>query len=168
MVRLTVFLGILLSANAQDFRATISGQVTDHTGAAVSNAKVRAVQRSTNQAVSAITNQEGFYTLPYLQPSTYDVEVQAPGFSLMRRQNVALMVAEKLDLPIQLELGRVNEEITVKAESVTVQSADASGGLNFDSLQTSELPLNGRQVYMLMDLAPGVLFTQEQFGASGY
>lgn len=168
MVRWTVFLGILLSAHAQDFRATISGQVTDHTGAAVPNARVRAVQRSTNQAVSAITNPEGFYSLPYLQPSTYDVEVQAPGFRLMRRQNVALMVAEKLDLPIQLELGRVNEEITVKAESASVQSADASGGLNFDSLQTSELPLNGRQVYMLMDLAPGVLFTQEQFGASGY
>src|SRR5438445_2964627 len=86
----------------------------------------------------------------------------------MRRQNVALMLAEKMDLPIQLELGRVTEEITVKAESATVQSADASGGLNFDSLQTSELPLNGRQVYMLMDLTPGVLFTQEQFGASGY
>ena len=43
-----------------------------------------------------------------------------------------------------------------------------SGGLNFDCIQTSEYPLNGRQVYMLMDLTAGVLFTQEEFGSSGY
>src|SRR5580704_18088742 len=84
---------------AQDFRATISGQVSDHLGAAVPNAKVRAIQRSTNEAFSAVTNQDGFYTLPYLPPSTYTLEVQADGFSMQRRANVSAMVAEKLDLP---------------------------------------------------------------------
>ena len=54
------------------------------------------------------------------------------------------------------------------ADVAEVQSADASGGLNFDSLQASQFPMNGRQVYMLMDLTPGVQFTQEAFGATGY
>src|SRR5215472_7192743 len=161
-------LSLITCATAQDPRATISGQVTDRSGAAVPNAKVTAVQRSTNQATTAVTNQEGFYTLPYLQPSTYAVDVEADGFTRVRRENISLMVAQKLDLPFQLDIGAVSEKVTVLADVVELQTADASGGLNFDPLQTSEYPLNGRQVYMLMDLTPGVLFTQEQFGASGY
>lgn len=153
---------------AQDFRATISGQVTDESGAAIPGAKIRAVQRSTNQATEVIANHEGFFALLYLQPSTYDIDIEASGFSKARQANVTLMVAEKLDLPIRLKVGKVTDEVTVSATTETLQTADASGGLNFDSLQTSEYPLNGRQVYMLMDLTPGVLFTQEQFGSSGY
>jgi hypothetical protein len=163
-----ILLILPLGVAAQDFRATISGQITDGSGSAIPNAKIRATQRSTNEAFHAVTNQDGYYTLPYLQPSTYDLEVEATGFTTQRRAGVTLMVAEKLDLPVQLELGKVTEAVTVVAETTTLATADASGGLNYDSLMTSEYPLNGRQVYMLMDLTPGVLFTQEQFGASGY
>jgi hypothetical protein len=164
-------LGIFLIASAlhgQDSRGTIAGFVTDASGAPLVGVKVRAVQRSTNQATEATTDHEGYYTLPYLQPSDYDVDATANGFKKLRRAGVALMVAQKLDLNLQLELGALNSEITVVAETDVVQTADASGGMNFDSVQTSEYPLNGRQVYMLMDLTPGVLFTQEQFGSSGY
>ena len=159
---------IALFLPAQDPRATITGQVVDISGASIPGAKVRAVQRSTNQATEAVTNHEGYYTLPYLAPSTYDIEVTADGFNRLRRENISLMVAEKLNLPLKLDVGNVSNEVTVRADIDALQSADASGGLNFDSLQTSEYPLNGRQVYMLMDLAPGVLFTQEQFGANGF
>ncbi len=152
----------------QDFRATISGQVTDPDGAVIVGAKVRALHLSTNQATEATTNRDGFYTLPYLQPSTYDLEAEAPGFQKMRIANVALLVAEKRDVPIRMSLGNTSLEVTVHAVAEGLQTGDASGGMNFDSLQTSEYPLNGRQVYMLMDLTPGVLFTQEQFGSSGY
>ncbi len=154
--------------SAQDFRATISGQVSDPSGAAVIGAVVRATQRSTNQVRVVTTNNEGFFTLPYLQPSTFDIEITATGFNKLRRENITLLVAEKLDLPLILEVGSVSDTVTVMAEASPLQTGDASGGLNFDSTQTSELPLNGRQVYMLMDLAPGVLFTQEQFGSSGF
>jgi hypothetical protein len=153
---------------AQDFRATITGEITDKSGAPIPGATIRAVQRNTNQTIEAVSNQDGRYTLPYLQPSTFDIEVTRAGFNKLRRMNVTLLVAEKLDLPMVLDVGAVTEQVTVTAGVETVQSAEASGGLNFDSLQTSEYPLNGRQVYMLMDLAPGVLFTQEEFGATGY
>jgi carboxypeptidase family protein len=163
--------GILLIAaclHAQDQRGTIAGFVTDASGAPLVGAKVRAVQRSTNQASEATTDREGYYTLPYLQPSEYDVEATANGFKKLRHAGVTLLVAQKLDLNLQLELGAVTSEITVAAEAEVIQTADASGGQNYDSRQTSDYPLNGRQVYMLMDLTPGVLFTQEQFGSSGY
>jgi len=156
------------AVHAQDFRATIAGQVTDASHAAIPNATVKATQRSTSAILEVKTNNEGYYTLPYLQPSTYDIEVRAEGFKKAVRPNVTLMVAEKLEAPFILELGDVSQSITVSADVIEVSSSDASGGLNFDSVQTSEYPLNGRQVYMLMDLTPGVLFTQEQFGVTGF
>ena len=170
MLRVSSALGIALAlgASAQDFRATISGRVTDSSGAAIPRAKVRAIQQSTNEIVPTITDHDGFYTLPYLQPSTYAVEAEADGFSLRRIEKITLMVAQKYDLPIQMEVGKVTQKVTVMADAADLQTADASGGMNFDSLITSEYPLNGRQVYMLMDMTPGVLFTQEEFGSSGY
>ena len=156
------------SLTAQDFRATVTGQVSDPSGAAIARAIVRATQRSTNQVREALTNDQGYFTLPYLQPSTFDIDVTAPGFNKLRRENITLLVAEKLDLPLSLSIGNFAETVTVTAEASTLQTADASGGLNFDAIQTSELPLNGRQVYMLMDLSPGVLFTQEQFGRAAF
>ena len=73
MRRLGVMLTFILGSSgllpAQEFRGTISGQVMDASGAAIVGATVRAVQRSTNQATGATTNQDGYYLLPYLQPS---------------------------------------------------------------------------------------------------
>src|SRR5258708_3376309 len=112
-----LFAVLVLSLSAQDFRATITGTVADQSGAAIAGAKVRAVQRNTNQATEVDTNHEGRYTLPYLQPSTYDIEVVATGFHKTKRENVTLMVAEKVDLPFQLEVGQMTQEITVTAEA---------------------------------------------------
>ena len=159
---------ILFPLCGQDFRATITGQVSDASGAAIVGAEVRAVQRSTNAVVVAKTNHEGYYALQFLQPSTFDIDVTAAGFNKLRKENITLLVAQKLDLPFMLDVGSVVERMVVSASAELLQTAEASGGLNFDALQTSEYPLNGRQVYMLMDLTPGVLFTQEQFGSSGF
>jgi hypothetical protein len=173
-MRLQIAVLVMLAAcvfplPAQDFRATITGQVMDSTGAAIPDAKVRIVQRNTGTAIEKTTNQEGYYAFPYLQPSTFDVEVVATGFHKLRRENITLMVADKRDLPLVMEVGEMSTQITVTTEQTELlQTADASGGLNFDSLMTSEFALNGRQVYMLMDLSPGVLFTQEEFGPTGY
>jgi hypothetical protein len=157
-----------LTLFAQDYRATITGQVTDASKSAIPNAIVRAIQPETNEVTQATTNQEGYFTLAFLNPATYAVEVTAPGFKTFRREGVVLMVADKIDLPFTLEVGAANSEITVTARGQGTNNADASGGVSFDTVETSEYPLNGRQSYMLMELATGVLFTQEQFGASGY
>mgnify|MGYP003329204738 CR=1 FL=1 len=167
-MRLTTILFTLCAAHAQDFRATLSGTVSDPTGAAIPKARVRIVQRSTNQSTQVLTNTEGYYSVNFLNPSTYDITVEATGFKLFRQEGIDLMVSQKLEQNFALTVGSVAEQVTVTESSVDIQTADASGGLNFDALQTSEYPLNGRQVYMLMDLAPGVLFTQEQFGSSGF
>jgi hypothetical protein len=153
---------------AQDFRAAITGQVTDPTKAAIPGATIRAIRADNDAPTVAKTNQDGYYSLPLLEPGKYTLEVSAMGFKTLRRENVVLLVAEKLDLPIVLELGAVSTQITVSAEVETIETTTASGGQNFDPTQTSEYPLNGRQAYMLMELSPGVLFTQEEFGANGF
>ena len=167
-VLLTLIIGAAGLLSAQEFRGTIRGQVTDPSSAAIAGATVRAIQRSTNQATEAVTNQDGYYALPYLQPSSYDMEISASGFHKTKKENVTLLVAQKLDLDFKLEVGQMSQEITVQADVEVLQTADASGGTNFDSMMTSEYALNGRQLYMMMDLSPGVLFTQEEFGATGY
>src|SRR5262249_57268536 len=140
----------------QDFRATLSGRVTDNSGLGIPAAQVVVTEKSTSHATIVTTNQEGYYTVPYLQPGLYDVAVSASGFTGARRADITLLTAQKVEAPFKLEVGVVNQTVNVTDTAEVLESSDASGGLNFDSLQASEYALNGRQVYMLMDLTPGV------------
>jgi hypothetical protein len=160
-----VFCAVL---NAQDFRATITGQVTDASVRSVPNATVKAVNVATGEGSETRTNSEGFYTLPYLNPGTYNVEVSASGFNTLKREAIILRVADKQNLTVTLQVGQVNQEVTVVGQQELIQSTNADRGLVFDPVKTQEYPLNGRQSYMLMALTPGVIFTQEQFGANGF
>src|SRR5437899_3586997 len=95
MRALFLFCGALF---AQDFRGSISGQVTDSTGATVANATIKAINLSNNQVFETKANGNGLYTLTYLNPATYNVEVSAQGFAMLRRENIILQVADKLNL----------------------------------------------------------------------
>ncbi len=153
---------------AQEFRATLSGIVKDPSGGAVPKARVKAVKKDSGQAYSVTTNDEGFYAIPYLIPGEYQVTVEAASFRRSVRTTVPLNVAEKQELDFTLELGSVQQEVAVTSAPEIVNTADASGGTLMDLEQVQNLPLNGRQVYMLMQLTPGVMFLQTQFGSSGY
>src|SRR6266404_1833552 len=153
---------------AQDYRATILGQVTDPSGSAIPNAVVRATHIDTNQITEVKTNHEGIYTIPFLNPGIYNVEVSAPGFATLKQEDITLLTADKLNLPLKLQVGQMTQEVTVLAQQEVIDTATASRGLNFDPIKTQEYPLNGRQTYMLLALTPGVIFAQEAFGATGF
>jgi hypothetical protein len=108
------------------------------------------------------------YTLVGLDPGRYTVVVSSQGFNTVRREGIILQVAEKLNLTITLEVGQVTESVTVVGEQELIQTASASRGLVFDPVKMQEIPLNGRQAFMLMRLSPGVMFTQRTFGSSGF
>src|SRR3989441_797509 len=165
---LTWMLSSVTPTHGQEFRATLSGIVRDPSGAVVPNAQVQAVKKDSGQAASAATNAQGFYMIPYLIPGEYQVTVDAAGFRRSVRTNVPLSVAEKEELDFTLELGSAVQEVLVSATPDIVNTADASGGTTMNLQQVQNLPLNGRQVYMLMQLTPGVMFLQTQFGSSGY
>ncbi len=155
-------------AFAQDFRATLTGIVTDPSGAAVPDATVKATNITNNTAKEAKTTSIGNYTIPYLDPGTYNVEVTAVGFQTILRKDIVLRVADKVSLPIQLTVGQTSESITVNAEQAVIETASADRGLVFDPLKTQQYPLNGRQTYALLGLTPGVIFTNEAFGPGGH
>ena len=163
-----ISLALGVCAWPQEFRATLNGKVTDPSGSPIPRASVRAVNRATHVSQETKTGNDGLYVIPFLEPGVYDVQVTASGFQTMNRQNITLEVSQALNLPIQMTVGQMTQEVTVSGEQEIIQTRDSSNGLVFDPVKTQELPLNGRQSYMLLTLTPGVIFTQEQFGASGF
>jgi hypothetical protein len=170
MIKRCVLALLVLSAGlyAQEFRATLTGTVTDPSGAAIPNATVKAVNAAVNSTSEAKTSGDGLYTIPLLDPGVYTIEITANGFQTLKREAITLAVGQKLNLPIRLTVGQMSQEITVTGQQENIDTGDANKGLVFDPTKTQEYPLNGRQTYMLLNLTPGVIFTQEQFGSSGF
>src|SRR5438270_5129463 len=150
---------------AQEYRGLIIGRVTDPSGSVVSNANITA--RGPQQTYSAKTNNNGDFTIPFVQPGVYDVTAEAQGFKREQKQGVNIDVSQKVNLNCSLQVGTTGEEVRVQADLVGVNTADASGGTVMDPEKMQNLPLNGRQVYMLMTLTPGVRFTTSTFGPNG-
>ena len=150
----------VIPAAAQEGRGLIIGQVTDPRGAIIPIATVTAVRGGTQQNYTAQTSSGGDFSIPYLLPGVYVVTVEAPGFKKALRTGVTVDVAGKVNLNISLEVGSVTETVTVQSETSLLNTADASGGTVIDPDRVQNLPLNGRQIYTLLDLTPGVKFTQ--------
>lgn len=165
---LTALCFMIVSLYSQDFRGTIEGLVTDPSGAVIPGASIKIINIQTNETKEVKSNSQGYYTIPYLNPSIYTMEAVAPGFEKLRQTEIAVRVADKLNMPLKLTVGQSSQEVTITGQQEVLDTGSADRGLVFDPLKTEQLPLNGRQEYMLMALTPGVLFTQEQFGASGF
>ena len=152
---------------AQEFRGVISGQVTDSHGGVIPNATVTAVREGIPQPYTAQTSSAGNYSIPYVVPGVYIVTVEVPGFKKAVRTGITVDVSQKLNLDFDLEVGSVSETVTVLVAPELINTADASGGTVMDPEKVQNLPLNGRQAYMLLSLTPGVRFTTTVFGPNG-
>jgi hypothetical protein len=158
----------LTLGHAQEGRGLIIGEVTDAQGAVVPNATVTAVREGTQQNYNAQTNSGGSFSIPYLLPGIYAITVEATGFKRALRPGITVDVAGKVILNISLDVGSVSETVTVQSDAQLLNTADASGGTVMDPDRVQNLPLNGRQIYTLLDLTPGVKFTQTTFGPGGF
>jgi hypothetical protein len=140
--------------------AQITGTITDPSGAAVTMASVSVVNESTGIQWKAKTNQDGIYTVPLLQPGTYRIEVEAPGFRKMSRSGVQLAVAQTAKLDFSLELGSASQSITVSETAPLLDaSSNAIGGVVTPE-KVEDLPMLGRNSNALMTLVPGVRATR--------
>ena len=163
-------LALLVSALAcaQEYRALISGQVVDPSGAAVAGATVVATNVSTNVSVTTKTGADGHYALAQVPVGAYTVSCEAPGFKKFVRAGVTVNVGDRASIDIRLEVGALTESVTVTAELLATDTDRSVLSQLMDNKGVSELPLNGRQVFMLIQLSTGTIFTQQQFGASGF
>jgi hypothetical protein len=154
-----VFFLASLSLSAQEYRATIVGTVTDPTGAAVADVKVTAVNTETGVATSATANSEGAYIISFLLPGTYMLKVEHLGFKAMERGPIELRVNDRTRVDLQLQVGNVAEHITVTAEVALLEQANADRGQVIDNEAITDLPLDARNPFNLMNVAVGVQFT---------
>ncbi len=156
------------SAMAQEFRATLSGRVTDPTGAVIVNATVTAVENGTGTTYTAHTTGDGTYYIPYVLPGVYTVTATAKGFKTVVQENLHLYAAQGTGKNFQLPVGQASEQVTVTAAPPELETTDAVGNNLILSHELQAVPLNGQQVYMLIGTTPGSQFYQQSFGASGF
>lgn len=154
--------------HAQEFRATLTGQVTDPSGAIVPKAQIKAENIETGSVYTAETSDAGVYYIPYVVPGTYKVSAIAPGFKTAVQDNVVLLASKYYGQNFKLEVGGIHEEVEVSAAPPMVETANGSGGTILDERTLQNVPVNGRQVYMLISTTPGSQFTQTTFGPGGF
>src|ERR1044072_6992255 len=121
-IRVLLFLAASMLVFGQGERGTFNGTVTDASGAVLPNVTVKATNTQTNVETTAVTTSAGVYRLPYLQPGTYRFNVAAPGFKSLVRDNVNLSVAQTLTIDFPMELGQVNDQVTVTAETPLLET----------------------------------------------
>ncbi|MGA2746965.1 MAG: TonB-dependent receptor, partial [Candidatus Sulfotelmatobacter sp.] len=140
--------------------ATIVGTVTDPTGASVPNASITITNTDTGVARSQPTNSAGQYVAPDLIIGHYTVRVTATGFKATEQKNIELAVGDQKRLDFKLVVGSVQEQVTVEANAVTVQTDSSDVSHVIDGQQLTQLATNGRSLYELFALTPGAVSLQ--------
>jgi len=156
---LVLLVGGLLSIStllhAQE-TATISGTVTDSSGAVVSNAKITIVRQSTGAITRSITtNSAGIYTAPDLAIGNYNVRAEAPGFTPFERDGVVLNVSSTVQTDIRLTVSSQLQQVVVEANPVEIQKETSDLSTLINSRQIDEIDTNGRSIFQLTELVPG-------------
>ena len=143
--------------HAQTTFATITGTITDPTGAAVPNVMVTATHAATNTRTSAPSNEEGVYTLAQLKEGEYMVRARAAGFKEYVAQKLVLVARDYRRLDARLEVGAVETtvEVTAGASLIETESARISDTKSAELLKS--IPLNTRGIWAFLSLSPNVL-----------
>lgn len=162
-------LGLLISipAHAQVAGATLSGTVTDPSGAVIPNTQLSIRNTATGVVRGISTDSAGFYAVPNLLPGTYQVTVSASGFKTVVRSGITLTVGAEQSLNLIMQVGDMAEKVEVTAGAPAVQLASSSMTAVITSHTVVELPLNGRDWAQLAMLQPAVNLVQTQFGGTG-
>jgi len=160
--RLSVLTALLVvwlqvgSAFSQTVTGTITGNVTDSSGAAISGAKITLINEQTGNVRNLSANEEGRFDFAALQPGSYTVRIEQQGFQTVEKKNVVLSANETLALgAVELKAGQVTEVVTVTAqgERVETESSDLQARLTAD--QISLISTKGRDITSLLRLIPG-------------
>lgn len=155
---LALLLGWCATAITQTSRGTLTGTVTDSSGAVVANATVKITQSGTGISRQTNTNNAGIYRFDAVDLGTYTLAVQAPGFSGAGRSGVEIQAARTVNIDFSLKVGAAQETVTVEASGVEValHSSEQVRGETLSTVAVANLPLQGQDSLTLVQLAPGV------------
>jgi outer membrane receptor protein involved in Fe transport len=164
-MRLAGLLGLLMAfvlllapaSFGQGITGTITGTVTDPTGASIPNATVTITQTETNAVHTVTSSDVGSFTVTQLPPGHYTVKVDSPTFKSYRQPAITLAIDQIYQVNAQLQVGSQGEVVEVTTTAPVIQTQDSSIGLVVDSQAIQNTPLNGRlSIIGLLALAPGV------------
>ena len=147
---------------AQVAGGTLSGSITDPSGAVVANAQVVIKNSATGVVKSVTTNTEGFYSAANLLPGEYEVAVSATGFNTEIKKGITINVGSQPVFNLTLQIGAVTNSVEVSTEAPTVQLTSSEISATVNATTVRELPLNGRSWTDLAALQPGVSTIQTQ------
>src|SRR5215468_5954232 len=161
--------GLSLATLAQTSRGTVSGAVTDPTGAVISGAVVTLTSAATSVSRSTVTNSEGFYRFDAVDLNTYSIKFTAPGFGAVVKNNVVVSANQTASVDAQLAPGAQELTVDVTAESGALLQTEAPvRGGNIDASRLTELPIATRNPVSLALTLPGVSTNRFSTGVQSF
>src|SRR4051812_9676593 len=163
MVRVSAALALLCGcvlawsaeAGAQSSQGALRGVVKDAQGV-IPGVTVTLLNEQTNTPRETVTNEVGEYSFPAVEPSTYTVKASVQGYKTFERKGVRVSVQQSIGLDIALEIGALEETITVTGEAPLIDTTNASTGDVIDTKTLESLPSAGRSVFLMANLQPTV------------
>jgi hypothetical protein len=164
--RCVAFVLLVGCASGQEFRGTVTGTVTDSQGAVMAGANIEARNLETDTVARTTTNSSGAYVLPFLGIGHYSVSASVAGFKKSMQSNIELRVTDRVQVDFKMEIGAVNEQVTVQAQAGLLETEDASHGQVIDTNAVMDAPILGRNTVMLTLLSTGVTWANPQPSSS--
>jgi len=165
LLGLTLALG--LPTYAQLETGTFAGTVEDPSGAVVPGATVTITNQGTNRSATHQTDASGTYRIVSLQPGLYSLKVEAKGFKTSVNRDVELTVGATQRVDFKMELGQETQTVTVEAAAPLVNTEEGRLSHLITGSEVANLPLNGRNIYQLMQLAPGAVNVEDVMDENG-
>src|SRR5712691_2532624 len=149
----------------QEFRATIAGEVSDSSRAAVEGAKVVAASAERKTLRHFTTNSAGRYQIQFLLPGAYTVTLEKPGFKRFVREGISLLAADNVSIDVRLEVGATADTVTVSAAAPLLQTESATRRAVIENRILENVPSGGRNLYALQYDEPGVVKASTYWGS---
>src|SRR5258708_31144895 len=162
---LFAFLLVPSFVQGQSTYGSVSGAVTDPSGAAISGAQVTLTNTGTSEKHTQTTNDQGTYSFVNVIPGEYRLDIEKTGFKHYAHPNVVVQVQLDTHLETPLTVGAVSETVEVTSETSLLQTESSSLGQVVEQRKANELPLNGRNIFNLITISPAAV---PQGGSGGY
>jgi hypothetical protein len=150
---------------SQEFRASISGQITDPSGAAIAGATIKITSVERNTVSEAVSNSRGIYLVQFLLPGEYALGVESPGFKPYLQRGIKLEASDHANVNVGLEIGAQNERVTVTSEAPLLETETATRATTVENRVLENIPTNGRNLFALQYNIPGVVKSGTYWGS---
>lgn len=158
---LALLLALVPAAFSQEVRASLSGLVTDKSGAPVVGAEILVLNTATNATLTAASSSTGNYVLPFLPPGRYTLTAQLKGFKKFIRQDIVLQAQDRARVDVELEVGELTQSVTVSGEVSLLETESASRSQVIANELIQNVPTQGRNPFQIAWSAAGVIKTGE-------